>query len=336
MVAVLRRSAPAAAGRLVALVLTGLLPLSGCSSGSPVAPRAAASPPSPPGGSAVVATTTPSPPPSGSPSPGPLPQRPSSLPLGGRSIFPRYRVVAFYGSVGGPALGVLGKGTPERAARAIERVAASYAAFGRPVQPAMELIATVAQGAPGPDGTFSRRIADADIDRYLAVARRHRMLLLLDVQPGRADFLSQVRSLAPYLRQPDVGIALDPEWTLTPTQRPLRQIGSSRAAPVNAVSAYVAALVARFRLPQKLFVVHQFQVRMLPDREAILARPGLAMVFHVDGQGPVADKRRTYAVLRARARFHLGFKLFYVKDPVLMTPAQAMALRPRPELVTYQ
>ena len=33
--------------------------------------------------------------------------------------------------------------------------------------------------------------------------------------------------------------------------------------------------------------------------------------------------------------FHPGFKLFYRQDRPLMTPAQAMAPRPRPEVVTY-
>jgi len=245
-------------------------------------------------------------------------------------------VVAYYGSTGGSALGVLGRGTPEQAAAALTRAAAPYAAYGRPVQTAMELIATVAQSRPGVDGSYSYRLPDATIASYLAAARRHKMLLLLDVQPGRADFLTQVRGLEQYLIQPDVGIALDPEWKLTAGQRPLQQIGSSRAAPINEVSAYVAGLVRRYRLPQKLFVLHQFQVRMLPDRNSILARPGLAMADHIDGQGPVKDKLSTYGVLRAASQFHMGFKLFYVKDPVLMTPKQVMALTPRPELVTYQ
>jgi len=84
--------------------------------------------------------------------------------------------------------GVLGKGTPEQAAAAILHAAAPYAAYCRPVQPAMELIANVAQAHAGADGTYSYRLPDATIASYLAAARRHKMLLLLDVQPGRADF----------------------------------------------------------------------------------------------------------------------------------------------------
>jgi len=311
--------------------------VTGCAGVSPAAqgPRASAPSVSSPGGTSSTSSA------SGTarsipPTPSPLTKPLAQLPLGGRSIFPKFRVVAYYGSTGGSALGVLGKGTPEQAAAAITRAAAPYAAYGRLIQPAMELIATVAQGHPGVDGSYSYRLPDATIDSYLAAARRHKMLLLLDVQPGRADFLTQVRGLERYLTQPDVGVALGPEWKLTAGQRPLGQIGSSDAAPINAVSAYVAALVQRYRLPEKLFVLHQFQIRMLPDRKAIVTRPGLVMADHVDGQGPVSDKLKTYAALSGSRQFHMGFKLFYAKDPVLMTPKQAMALVPRPELITYQ
>src|SRR5262249_18711517 len=37
----------------------------------------------------------------------------AELPRGGSQIFPRYRVVAYYGAAGTPALGVLGQGSPD-------------------------------------------------------------------------------------------------------------------------------------------------------------------------------------------------------------------------------
>lgn len=312
--------------------------VTGCAGASPRAqePRASAPPVSSPGETGSTSSAPGTAPSIRRPTPSPSTKPVAQLPRGGRSIFPKFRVVAYYGSTGGSTLGVLGKGTPEQAAAAIIGAAAPYAAYGRPIQPAMELIATVAQAHPGVDGSYSYRLPDATIDSYLAAARRHKMLLLLDVQPGRADFLTQVRGLKRYLTQPDVGVALDPEWKLTADQRPLGQIGSSNAAPINAVSAYVARLVRRYRLPEKLFVLHQFQIRMLPDRKAIVTRPGLAMADHVDGQGPVSNKLKTYAALSGSRQFHMGFKLFYAKDPVLMTPKQVMALVPRPELITYQ
>ncbi len=76
--------------------------------------------------------------------------------------------------------------------------------------PALELIATLAQSAPGDDGLHRLRQRDATIRRHLRAARAIKGLLVLDVQPGQADFVEEVRALEPYLSQPDVGLALDP------------------------------------------------------------------------------------------------------------------------------
>ncbi|MDT7572136.1 MAG: hypothetical protein QOE05_2310, partial [Actinomycetota bacterium] len=139
----------------------------------------------------------------------PLPER--QLPRGGRRIFPKFLVVAHYGSAGTAALGVLGEGSPDVAAGRLLRAAAPFAkASGRPVLPAFEFIATVAQAKAGDDGMYSTYVADADVARYLAAARRVKALLVLDLQPGRADFLTQAKHYEKFLVQPDVGLALDP------------------------------------------------------------------------------------------------------------------------------
>jgi hypothetical protein len=201
----------------------------------------------------------------------------------------------------------------------------------------MELITTVAQASPGPDGTYSTPADATVVQKYLDAARRHRMLLILDFQPGRGDFLPQVKRYEQFLVQPDVGVALDPEWRMKPGQVPGRVIGSARAAEINAVSSYVAGLVAANRLPQKAFVVHQFTLPMLPDRTRIANRPGLAVIFHADGFGTQELKKGVYRTLALPGPpFHIGFKLFYKADTRTMTPAQAMALRPQPDLITYQ
>ena len=259
------------------------------------------------------------------------------MPRGGRQILPTYRVVAFYGAPGGDTLGVLGRGTPDQAAAAIERQANAYARFGRPVQPAMELIATVAQGGPGADGLYSKAIPDSAIAAYLAAAHRHRMLLILDFQPGRGEFLPQVQRVSRFLADPAVSVALDPEWKVGPRQVPAQVIGSSSAAGINAVSRYLSSVVARDRLPDKLLVVHQFTLPMLPDRARIARPPGLEVVLHADGWATPAGKVRVYRDLHFPVPpFHAGFKLFYRADKGLMTPAQVMALNPQPEIVTYQ
>jgi hypothetical protein len=261
-----------------------------------------------------------------------------NLPRGGRQIFPHYRVVAFYGAPQDAQLGELGIGTPAHAARKLLRQAAPYGRKTRPVLPAMELIASVAAHDPGPDGLYRTQQTPGVINRYLRAARRIKALLVLDIQPGHADFLSEARRLAPWLGQPDVGIALDPEWH-TPGAVPGTQIGSVTAAEINAVSDYVAGIVRARNLPEKLFVIHQFTDGMIQGKEQVLARPGLAVTFNVDGFGDRPNKLSKYRAFTAQTRgrpFDDGFKLFYHEDTNLMSPSNVMAMQPRPDLVVYE
>jgi hypothetical protein len=261
---------------------------------------------------------------------------PPTLPRGGRSILPGRRVVAYYGAPQSRELGALGIGTPDQAAARLSRQARGYARAGRPILPALELIAVIANAAPGADGAYRTRQTDAVIDRYLRAARRNRMLLLLDIQPGRSDFFSETAWLERWLREPDVGLALDPEWRVTAPQVPGRVIGHVAAREVNATSAWLAQLVARHDLPQKLFVVHQFTDAMVDDTR-LRRRAGLAMVLNADGFGTPSVKISKYtAFTRAARTFHQGLKLFYEEDVGLMSPARVLRLRPPPDVIVYE
>jgi hypothetical protein len=266
------------------------------------------------------------------PSPAPRPQ----LPGGGRRLLPDRRIVAFYGAPQDPELGALGIGTPDRAARRLVRQARAYERPGRPVLGALELIATIANADPGDDGLYRTRQPPAVIDRYLRAARRHDMLLLLDVQPGRADFFAEVVALERWLREPDVGLALDPEWRVGPGEVPGQVIGRADPAELNATSAWLARLAVRHDLPQKLFLIHQFTDDMV-DHTQLQRRPELAMVLNADGFGTRTVKESKYDAFSADARdFHHGFKLFYEEDVGLMTPRQVLRMRPAPDVVEYE
>jgi hypothetical protein len=261
-----------------------------------------------------------------------------NLPRGKRRIFPDFRVVAYYGAPQDHQLGALGIGTPAQAARRLLRQAAPYGRETRPLLPAMELIASVAAGSPGADGLYRTRQSPRVINRYLRAARRIKALLVLDIQPGHADFMSEVQRLAPWLAQPDVGLALDPEWH-TPGAVPGTTIGSVTAEEVNQVSEFLAGIVRDRRLPEKLFVVHQFTDGMIANKELVVARPGLATTFNVDGFGDRPNKLAKYAAFTAQTRgrpFADGYKLFYHEDTNLMKPADVMRMHPRPDLVVYE
>ncbi len=261
----------------------------------------------------------------------------AALPGGGRRIFPDHRVVAFYGAPQAAALGALGIGTPDEAAARLRRASRGYERESRPVLPAFELISTIAAESPGDDGMHRIHQSDEVIARYLAAARRAKALLVLDIQPGRGDFLSEARRLERWLQEPDVGIALDPEWHVGPDEVPGKVIGSVTADEINAVTAYVSAFVTDHDLPDKLFVVHQFTSSMIVDKERVQQRLGLALTMNVDGFGNQANKISKYDQFTSElTRFHNGFKLFYEEDTDLMSPAQVLALRPPPDLVVYE
>jgi hypothetical protein len=262
---------------------------------------------------------------------------PPELPRGGRQIFPRYRVVGFYGAPQARELGALGIGSPDQAARRLARQARGYARKTRPVLPALELITVIANAHGGQDGLYRRRQTDRVIRRYLRAARRHDALLLLDIQPGRSDFFTEAVRLRKWLDEPDVGLALDPEWRVGPGEVPGQLIGSVSAREVNAVSAWLAQLVRRKNLPEKLFLVHKFTDNMIRDSGRLKPRPGLAMAINADGFGSQTVKVAKYkAFVRGAKRFRRGLKLFYREDSGLMKPAQVMRLWPRPDIVVYE
>ena len=268
------------------------------------------------------------------------PARPKAteLPGGGRRFFPDRRVVAFYGNPADDELGALGIGSPDQAAAKLARVAKSYERKTRPVLLCLELIVTVAAAAPGDDGKYRIRAPEKTIDRYLRAARKAGAVLLLDVQPGTATFPEEVRRLKKWLVQPDVGLALDPEWRIQPGQVPGQVIGSVSAEEVNQVSIDLAALVKERNLPEKLFVIHQFTNDMVRDKPNVAIRPGLATVFNVDGFGLPAAKISKYSEFtRSTPKgAHDGFKVFFREDTNRMRPAAVMALQPPPDIIEYE
>ncbi len=271
-----------------------------------------------------------------SPTATPTPTPPPQLPRGGRTILPRYRVVAYYGAPQDPQLGVLGIGTPAHAVRRLERQARPYGRHGRPVMPALELLAVVAANSPGDGDRYNLRQPASIIRRYLRAARRAKALLILDIQPGRSDFFTEATRLRRWLKLPDVGLALDPEWRMDPGQIPGQVIGHVGAREVNATAAWLSQLTRRHDLPEKLFLVHEFTDGMVPEPE-LKRPPGLAYVLNVDGFGTQTLKVAKYKGFMAQARgFHRGFKLFYHEDTDTMTPREVMHLHPRPDVVVYE
>ncbi len=260
-----------------------------------------------------------------------------ALPGGGQQIFSGGQfLVAYYGTAGTASLGVLGEAGPDQIMGRLRAATQPFARPDRPAQPVYELITTVVQGSAGADGTYSHDIDRDKVRDYIAAAHRNKTLLVLDLQPGRSDFLTVAKRWEWALRDPWVGLALDPEWRMGPNQLPAQQIGSVSAAEVNQVSAWLSDLTAKHRLPQKVFMLHQFRTSMLSNPDAIKDRSHLVMVQHVDGYGTPEQKLATYHHVARPKQFVMGFKLFYDEDINLMNPDRVHQIRPRVRFVSYQ
>jgi hypothetical protein len=293
-----------------------------------------------------------------SPTPGPEPSTPSAepstptptptsepdgptLPRGGREVFPTYRLVGYAGLTGASTLGRLGTGPLDQRVRELERRATGYAA-GRKVLPVLEVITTIVQASAGRDGKYRVRLTDEQIDVYLEAARKRKALLLLNLQPGQSEFLIEAKAYEKWLKEPDVGVALDPEWAMDPGQRPGRAYGHTTGAELNQTAAYLSGLVERHDLPEKVMVYHQVAKSVVRAESGLKPHPGVVQIKSVDGLGPPGPKKNTYRVVNQTTpkHVHAGFKLFFDEDTEggsrLMTPREVLALKPRPEYVMYE
>ena len=263
------------------------------------------------------------------------------LPGGGGLAFPGRRMIAMYGHPSGDALGVMGEQSPTEAVERLRPMVEQYQALEeQPVIPAFEIIVTVASEFPGEDGDYSNEGAPEDFVGYIDAITEAGGYAVLDLQPGRASFLEQAKRYEELLKRPNVGLAIDPEWQIGADEMPMQRIGNTTAAEVDEVARWLADLTRENDLPQKVFIVHQFQLQMVRDREQIdTSHPELAFVIHADGHGTPDLKFETWNVLRQGLSddWFMAWKNFIDEDTPTFTPEQTYeTVNPRPWFVSYQ
>ena len=254
-----------------------------------------------------------------------------------RSPLRDHLLITWYGNPRSAGMGILGEQTGVARASGLRQQAEAYASLtSKRVLMAYHLVAVVAQCTPGADGLWRRRETPDVIQTLLDEARAYGFRLVLDIQPGRSTVAAEVDALAPFLAEPDVDLALDPEFAMTDCQIPGKQIGALRAADVNAALDRLEAAIASHTLPAKILIVHQFRLDMLPDKARIRRSAVVDVVLDMDGFGSQSLKLASYrAVMRQPLPF-AGIKLFYRQDTGVFTPAQVMTLSPPPAVVIYQ
>jgi hypothetical protein len=250
------------------------------------------------------------------------------------------QILAFYGKPDSKWMGILGEYSKEDLAALLEGYARLYDERNgdEGVVPALYLI----YGTCWPGGDIGY-LKDSVVREYIDFARDRGMLVFVDHQIGKYPVAEAMNRLLPWLKYPNVHIALDPEWK---TLSPMEELGSVSAEEINAAQAAMRDYMNAEGIPGvKMLVLHQFKDTMIAGREKVRADyEGVLLVHTADGFGPPALKRACYSYNAKAANMPIkGVKLFFkttVKgagyDSPLLLPAEVLALEPRPRLVIYQ
>jgi hypothetical protein len=257
-----------------------------------------------------------------------------------RSILLNEDILAFYGHPLSRQMGILGRHSIENLAALLTGLAEEYRAVsgGREIRTAFYII----YGTVWPEGEIGI-LREAVLLEYIEYALQQDMLVFIDHQIGRYSPEAAIRKMLPYLKYPNVHLALDPEWRTT---KPMREIGGVNADEINQAQRLMENYLVEHDLPgERMLVIHQFNWRMIRDRERVRGNFDRVRLVHcADGFGAPQLKRDTYAYNAQAANIPIkGFKLFYNfnipgagYDYPLLSPQEVYQLSPRPYLIMYQ
>jgi hypothetical protein len=254
-------------------------------------------------------------------------------------LLPDYRILAFYGHPHTPDLGILGQYSKEDLLALLREEAAAYerADPDTPVMPAFEMIASVAQGEPGDDGAYLAQTDEETIREYIQFTQENGILLILDIQVGRTSVADEWKIIKKYMNEPNVHLAIDPEFAMGADQVPLVDIGSVDAEDITFAQEQLSQVVEEEDLPPKVLIVHRFTDGMVTNADELEEVDNVQLVVDTDGFGDPASKVATYQLYARDGGFQFsGIKLFYDQDHPLMQPEEIVNLDPPPNFVMYQ
>ncbi len=266
------------------------------------------------------------------------PKMPALLP---GAILPAKRVIAFYGNPLSRRMGILGEFDPPEMLRRLDAEVAEWNRLDpqHPVQPALHLIAVVAQAGAGSDGKYRARMDSVMVEKVYAWAKSRNAILFLDVQVGLSTLQAELPLLERYLKRPDVHLGIDPEFSMKNGGRPGKRIGTYDASDINYASRFLAGLVDKYQLPPKLLVVHRFTQKGVTNARDIRLDPKVQVVMHMDGFGAPWLKRDSYySYVKKEPVQFAGWKQFTKprNDSPPTSKPELLRLWPAPLYIQYQ
>jgi hypothetical protein len=260
------------------------------------------------------------------------------------AILPFNRIVAYYGNFYSKHMGILGALPEELLVKNIQQEVKNWtqADTTTPVLPAIHYIAITAQSKPGQGNNYRLRMPEKQIRRAIQLGRQLKGITFLDIQVGHSTVKSELPHLENYLKEDDVHLGLDPEWSMKDGTKPGQKIGTMDAGDINFAIGYLSDLVKKNQLKPKILIVHRFTKGMLTNAHEIKPTPQVQVVINMDGFGFPAKKIDSYkrAVSSYPVQF-TGFKLFYKNDTLtkpfrLLTNKEILNLYPKPIYIQYQ
>ncbi len=279
------------------------------------------------------------------------------------AILPTHRVIAFYAVPFAEPTGPAYQPTDDMLA-ALKQQGAAYEQLdpAHPVQLGIDLVVSVPDGFPGPQGTYSHHVDAGTIQTYIDFCNKNNLLLFLDLNFGWAPAMKEVNFFLPYLEKyAFVHLAIDPEWMFPRHDGiPGVNLSNVRAADLNPIIEAIAAIPMQYHIPRKILIIHQYRPdgdglkdpydagqAEIADKRRLLLDPRVDVVIHVDSvggySGDIQDKKFQYSewVQQDMKKYHNfiygGFKLFYKLEAKvrLMTPKEVLSMNPAPMVVTY-
>ncbi|MCL2834128.1 MAG: hypothetical protein FWD78_13235 [Treponema sp.] len=249
-------------------------------------------------------------------------------------------ILAFYGHPLSKNMGILGRYSKQELNEKLDALAAEYSAQsgGRNVRKAFYIIF----GTVWPAGDIGI-ISDTVLKEYIDFALENDILVFIDHQIGRFTPVDSLKKMLPWLKYPNVHLALDPEWRTT---KPMQEIGTVTADEINQCQKVMEDYMIENNIPgERLLVIHQFNHIMISSRDKVQSDFKKVRLVHcADGFGTPALKKQTYAYNAQADNMPIkGFKLFYNFnipgagfDSPLLSPQEVYELDPRPYLIMYQ
>lgn len=260
------------------------------------------------------------------------------------AILPQKRIVAYYGNPLSKRMGALGEFPKDEMIKRLNAEVSNWqkADPGTPVQPALHLIAVVAQGSPGKAGKYRLFMTNDLINQVYYWAKEAGAILFIDIQTGHDNIRTVLPQFEWILKNPEVHLGIDPEFNLVSSKaKPGKKVGTYDASDINYVSSYLKDLVQKYKIPPKVFTIHRFTRNGVTNANKIELHREVQIVMHMDGWGAPWLKRDSYKdyIVAEPVQF-TGFKLFYHNDTkkgdALMKPQDLLKLNPKPIYIQYQ